>query len=314
MNRTDRLLALVVELRVRGTCRAEDLAEFFGTSKRTIYRDIQALNEAGIPVVSLMGEGYQLGEGYFLPPLAFTEDEATLILLGLGAIESSFDDDYRRVIEDARRKILVVLSDTTRERTEALRSSLLLTNIQRIPPIELDTMRRLRRAVMLNRTVQFRYFSRHPGDGKVSLRQADPYGLLCLDGSWYMVGYCHLRQAQRIFRLSRMEEMRLTAQQFERPDDYAITHEANRNDRPLVIKLLFSEDVQPWIMEDSFFYIHEREPHPDGVLVTLRARHIDEVVQWVLGWGRNVRVLEPADLRQRLRDEAHAILQNHADP
>jgi predicted DNA-binding transcriptional regulator YafY len=311
MNRTDRLLALVLELRLRGTCRAEDLAQMFGISKRTIYRDIQALSEVGVPVVSLMGEGYSLGEGYFLPPLAFTEEEATMILLGLTAIEGSFDRDYQAVGDAARHKILGVLGEATRQRTDNLCNSLFLTNIQPSPPAELNTLRLLRRAILTTQMVRFSYFSRHPGDGKVSLRQVDPYGLVCLDGAWYVTGYCHLRQDRRLFRLSRMEEVQLTSRRFQYPNDYRVGSESGRDDRQLLIRLIFDEDVQPWIMEDRFFYIDQREPHPDGLLVTLRARHIDEVVQWVLGWGRHVRVLEPAELKERLREEAQALLQNH---
>lgn len=308
MNRTDRLLALVLELRVRGSCRAEDLAQTFGTSKRTIYRDIQALNEAGVPVVALMGEGYRLADGYFLPPLAFTEDEATLLLLGLSAVAGSFDRDYRAAIEAARRKIQSVLSDRVRERTEVLQNSLLLGNIQTIPPTELEALRLLRRAIYTGRTVRFRYFSRHPGEGKVSLREADPYTVACLDGVWYLSGYCHLRQDRRFFRLSRMEDLQLTPRGFDRPADYSVHDEAARDDRDQMVHLLFDEAVQPWIMEDRFYYIHHREPQPDGVLVTLRVRHIDEVFQWVLGWGRQVRVLEPLELRQRILDEARALV------
>ena len=90
MNRTDRLLAIVLELQANGATRAEDLARRFETSKRTIYRDIQALCEAGVPVVAVEG-GWRVDEGYFLPPVAFTVDEATLLLLGVDAISPSFD-------------------------------------------------------------------------------------------------------------------------------------------------------------------------------------------------------------------------------
>ena len=76
MNRTDRLLAIVLELQGKKTQRAEDLAATFEISKRTVYRDIQALSEAGVPVISVPGTGYSLMEDYFLPPLSFTADEA----------------------------------------------------------------------------------------------------------------------------------------------------------------------------------------------------------------------------------------------
>ena len=95
MNRTDRLLAIILELQGKGRQRAEDLAETFETSKRTIYRDIQALGEAGVPIVSIPGLGYSLMKGYFLPPLSFTTDEATMLILGSDLMAQSFDAQYR---------------------------------------------------------------------------------------------------------------------------------------------------------------------------------------------------------------------------
>lgn len=309
MNRTDRLLALIIEMRVRGTCTAEDLAAFFGVSKRTIYRDIQALNEAGVPVVSLMGEGYRLSEDYFLPPLAFTEEEAALILLGLSTIEGSFDHDYRTIAQYAYRKILAVLSDAMRDRTDQLQKRLFLGNTVPVSSQEQESLRVLRRAILLNQVVQFRYFSRH--SDQVSMRSVDPYSLACLSGVWYLVGYCHLRQDKRFFRLSRVENVQLMQQKFQLPPNYHVTDEAARDDRTELIQLLFDEDVQQWIMEDRFFYIHAREPRPEGVLVTLRVRNVNDVIQWVLGWGQHVRVLEPESVRLRVREEALAMLKNH---
>jgi predicted DNA-binding transcriptional regulator YafY len=309
MNRTDRLLGLVLELRLRGETRAEDLARHFSTSKRTIYRDIQALAEAGVPVISLMGQGYRLAEGYFLPPLAFTEHEAMLTLLGLGAINDSFDPEYRAYIENARRKILGVLSDQTRQKVEALHESLLLA--QTHSPDERNLLGVLRRAMLNNQTVQFRYFTRYPGDGKVSLRQVDPYALLSLDGAWLLSGYCHLRKDRRNFRLSRIESLTITRQTFQRPADFSLEALKQVDDRTVFIRAVLDDDIAPWVSEDHFFYIHMREPHPEGVLVTLRVRHIDEAVQWVLGWGKHIRVLEPPDLILRVRHEAAAMFKNH---
>jgi predicted DNA-binding transcriptional regulator YafY len=312
MNRTDRLLALVLELRVRGECRAEDLAQTFGTSKRTIYRDMLALAEAGVPVVTQMGRGYSLADGYFLPPLAFTAEEAVLVLLGLGAIQNSFDAEYTTALDHASRKLRGILSDDLRERVAMLESSLHLATLHMLPRTELEALRLLRRALFRSQTVQFRYFTRHPDDGKVSLRRADPYSLVSINGVWYLSAYCHLRKDRRMFRLSRMEALTVTGETFVRPPDYRWQDEEDRDDRALVVRLIIAEDVLPWIEEDRFYYIDTREPHPDGVLVTLRVRHIDEIVQWVLGWGRHVRVIAPPELRQRIHDEATLMLRNHS--
>src|ERR1044071_4803903 len=126
MNRTDRLLALLLKLQSNGRQRAEDLAVYFETSKRTIYRDIQALSEAGVPVVSLPGQGYSLMEGYFLPPLSFTTDEATMLLLGSDFVSQHFDSQYKAAAESASRKIEAVLSHKLRAEVAYLQNSISL--------------------------------------------------------------------------------------------------------------------------------------------------------------------------------------------
>ena len=82
MNKTDRLLVIVLELQRKEVVRAENLATLFETSVRTIYRDIQALSEAGVPIIGAPGRGYSLMEGYFLPPIGFTVPEAVSLLIG----------------------------------------------------------------------------------------------------------------------------------------------------------------------------------------------------------------------------------------
>jgi predicted DNA-binding transcriptional regulator YafY len=310
MNRTDRLMAIVLELQANGPRRAEDLARAFETSKRTIYRDMEALAEAGVPVIA-GDSGWALDEGYFLPPMAFTVDEATLLLLGANTVAGSFDAEYRAAAEAAGRKIQAVLPNAIRERAENLRDSLIFVSaLTPGPAAETEALRLLRRAILRQQTVRFRYFTRYPGDGRVSLRDADPYSLVCHDSMWYLIGYCHQRKDMRTFKLSRMEDLTVTTRVFqptaERTD---LSRQESRDTRNVVIRLLFDEDAAPWVMEDRLYYIEQREPVPDGLAVTLRVRHLDEIFQWVMGWGRKVRVIEPDELRERLRDEARAMLE-----
>src|ERR1044071_9851625 len=124
MNRTDRLLAMVLELQRKGRRRAEDLAATFEITRRAGYRDIQALCEAGVPVVSLPGQGYALMDGYFLPPLSFSTDEATMLMLGSEFIAEHFDSQYKAAAHTASRKIEAVLSDKLREEVHYLQNSI----------------------------------------------------------------------------------------------------------------------------------------------------------------------------------------------
>src|SRR6266567_5554514 len=154
MNRTDRLLAIVLELQGKGRQRAEDLAATFETSKRTIYRDIQALGQAGVPLISLPGHGYSLMKGYFLPPLSFTTEEATMLLLGSDFMAQNFDAQYRAAAQSAGRKIAGVLPEKLHDEVQYLQS-----NIRFVAASEAQDspqhkkLQQLRRAILESHTI-----------------------------------------------------------------------------------------------------------------------------------------------------------------
>src|SRR5947207_4372221 len=176
MNRTDRLLAILLELQARRYQRAEDLAATFEVSKRTIYPDMLALAESGVPLVSTPGQGYSLVEGYFLPPLSFTTDKAILLLLGTDFVAQNVDTQYQAAARTATRKIEAVLSPDLRAEVAYLQRSIqfIATNTT----IRRDLLQAVRRAIIQRRTVRFEYRARfsHEGDGTTNTREADPYG------------------------------------------------------------------------------------------------------------------------------------------
>ncbi|KAF9126529.1 hypothetical protein BGX30_015214, partial [Mortierella sp. GBA39] len=120
------LLAITLELQRNKLVRAEDLAARFETSVRTIYRDIQALSEAGVPIAGAPGQGYSLMEGYFLPPVSFTAEEAVALLMGADFIEQRLDADYSPVAEAAKRKIEAVLPEPVRAESMRVRETMRL--------------------------------------------------------------------------------------------------------------------------------------------------------------------------------------------
>ena len=312
MNRTDRLLGIVLELQARKSQRAEDLAETFGVTRRTIYRDMQALCEAGVPVVALPGQGYQLVEGYFLPPLSFSADEALMLLLGSDFAAQNFDAQYRAAALSAASKIEAVLPDHLRAEIEYLKHSIRfivcgLTD-------SLDALWLLRRAILEHRRVHFFYHARFPADGhdQGQPREVDPYALVHVSGRWLLMGYCHLRRGMRNFRLDRMSDLSELDRAFIRPASWRIEPKKG-DDRTLVVRALFDPAVARWVHESATFFKESEEERPDGLLVTLRVRQEDEVFQWLFGWGAHVRVLEPESLRARMAREAAEMLRRHVD-
>jgi predicted DNA-binding transcriptional regulator YafY len=311
MNRTDRLLAMVLELQRKGRRRAEDLAATFEISKRTVYRDVQALCEAGVPVVALPGQGYALMDGYFLPPLSFSTDEATMLLLGSEFVAEHFDSQYKAAAHSASRKIEAVLSDKLRAEVGYLQNSIALVPMN-IRTGESEILRRIRRAIIERKTLQFLYHTRFSEDGtsRRNRREADPYGLLNYVGAWYLVAYCHLRKALRNFRLERISDLKILEKSFTRPANFSLETPAPDNQRKLLIRALFDVEIADWVKESKTFFVEQMQDTPEGLLVSLRVRTENEVVNWLLSWGGKVKVLEPPSLQKRLIEEAEKILDN----
>jgi predicted DNA-binding transcriptional regulator YafY len=316
MNRTDRLLAIILELQDRKQVRAEDLAAIFEVSKRTIYRDIQALCEAGVPVVAVTGQGYSLLEGYFLPPVSFSPDEALLLILGSEVMAQNFDAQYQTAARSARRKIAAVLPEVLREQVEALqhRINFVATNPADSPDSH-TYLSQLRRAILERRTVRLHYHQRFPEAGETphSIREVDPQRLVHRANAWYLSAYCHLRREMRHFRLDRIERLELLPQIFADSTSPAADQPSSTTPRDLVIRALFDKAVARWLPEARSFYIVEEAETEAGLLVTLTVRQEQEVLPWLLSWGSQVQVLEPESLRRRLTKEAAKMLQNYQE-
>ncbi len=310
MNRTDRLLAIVLELQSKKLVTAEDLAATFEVTKRTIYRDMMALDESGVPIMAMPGVGYSLVEGYFLPPLSFSSDEAIMLLLGTDFVGQNFDAQYRGAAQSANQKIMAVLPEKLRQEVEYLESSIrfVALNGQFAP----ETLQQLRRAIIQRRTVRFRYYarSRDSQASTDSLRDADPYALLHIAGTWMLIAYCHLRKGNRHFRLDRMEDVVVLEKNFARPADFKLER-AEEDERPIVVKALFDHEIARWVRESpSYFKVADAE-HAEGLLVTLTVKQPEEVLNWLLSWGSHVRVLEPESLRELMAIEAEKTFKNH---
>ena len=321
MNRTDRLLAIVLELQGKRWRRAEDLAETFETSKRTIYRDMLALGEAGVPVVSIPGRGYSLVEGYFLPPVSLSADEATILLLGADVMTQSFDAHYQSVAQSASRKILGVLPDAQRQTVESLRERIQFVSGAPAARLgaeqQLEKLQLLRSAIVESRRVRFDYHTRYTARPDAATpvdtptRNVDPYSLAHVGASWYLTGYCHTRRGLRTFRLERIERLTTLPDTFERPATVRLNPRQRQQESPITIRTLFAPEVARWVRESPSYFTLAMDDTPDGLLVTLAVRDISEITQWLLGWGRHVRILEPDALSQLLAEEAAAMLRAH---
>ncbi|WP_054942534.1 helix-turn-helix transcriptional regulator [Paenibacillus ihuae] len=315
MNKTDRMLAIVLELQRGKMLRAEDLAATFETSVRTIYRDIQALSEAGVSVVGAPGQGYTLMEGYFLPPVSFTVEEAVTLLIGTDFIEQWFDSHYGSKSRTSRRKIEAILPEPVRSEAVRIRKSfrLLATAEDAGRILERAYLETIRRAIAEERKVSFRYAKRvAEADGnRRSMRTVAPYGLVLHQGAWVLTGWCELRQDIRHFRLSRMTELMELEAGFKLPADFNLEAYKPPDERNILVRILVQPDMADKVKESNNYYLETIEDHPEGLLMTFRVRQPEELLQYVLSWGGGVVVLEPESFRQRMRNELENMLKRY---
>ncbi|OXM84821.1 helix-turn-helix transcriptional regulator [Paenibacillus rigui] len=318
MNKTDRMLAIVLELQRKGTLRAEDLAAVFETSLRTIYRDMQALSEAGVPVIGAPGTGYSLMEGYFLPPVRFTADEAVAMLIGMDFIEQQFDDVYGAHAKACGRKIEAVLPEEVRKEAGRVRTTIKLLATRE----DIETQRQeggafasLRSAILEQRKVHFHY-SKGPNasaaeEQRETTRVAAPYGLVLVRGAWMLIAYCELRMELRHFRVSRISGLSVLEERFQLPEHFNLDNYKPVDDRRLIVKVQLDASVAEQVKHAGSFYMETIEPAAKGPLVTFRVRQPEDVLHWIMGWGAKAVVLEPESLRQKVREEAENMIQRY---
>jgi len=205
VNRTDRLYAIVEELRAvaPGRRTARRLAERFEVSVRTVERDIAALQGAGVPIWADVGRagGYTIDARHTLPPLGLTLDEALAITIGLGALARS---PFRDAAASAARKIRAVLSAEDARRTELAAGRVqLLEDERERPPTALAA------ALRTNSVVRLRYSDAR---GRVTIREVEPLGYIGKGQDWYLVAWCRKRDGVRAFRGDRVLEATATGE------------------------------------------------------------------------------------------------------
>jgi predicted DNA-binding transcriptional regulator YafY len=216
MNRIDRLTAILIHLQSKKVVRAEEMADRFEISLRTVYRDVKALMEAGVPIGSEAGKGYFIVDGYHLPPVMFTQDEAGAMLLAGKFVEKMSDKSVRKAFESAMFKIKSVMSEAEKDHLDHLQahievfvSSRSAKNQGEFPD---HFITEIQRAVVQKQVLKLDYISNQE---ELSQREVEPIGLFYYSGAWHLIAWCRLRNGYRDFRADRIKELVNTSKNFE---------------------------------------------------------------------------------------------------
>jgi predicted DNA-binding transcriptional regulator YafY len=210
MNRVDRLFGILTLLQSKRYVTGEKIAEKYGISVRSVYRDIKALNELGIPVSFEPHRGYFIVNGYFLQPVSFSTEEANALLLMESIVSAFADKSIQHHYSSALTKIKSVLRTSQKDSIERLAD-----NIKLQVPVcfvqNFDYLTRIQQAISSQKILEIGYTNKQE---EVSVRKMEPIGLIFYALSWHLIGWCHNKKDYRDFRVSRILRLSCTEENF----------------------------------------------------------------------------------------------------
>lgn len=210
--RISRLIALLTQLQTKRIVTSGAMAETFGVSKRTIFRDLKALEQAGVPIVTEEGKGFSLMEGYKVPPVMFTEQEASALITTEHLVLKNRDSSLTREYLGAITKVKAVLGRSTKEKMELLSNRIAVSPA--IPTtVKSDSLSLIQNALTSFRVLEIIYQPEHKGQS--SRRSIEPFAFYySLQENWTLIAWCRLRKDYRMFRLDRMSHITMLETSF----------------------------------------------------------------------------------------------------
>lgn len=317
LNKTERLFALVLLLQNRPNFSSRDLAEHFGVSRRTIFRDLRTLAESGVPLTYAEDGGYEILDGYQLPPLMFSAREAATLLIGTEFTTLQPDASLRADAGAVGMKIRAVLPESVRTYVDRLSERTVLApfhETQGRGATSDDEGRwfELSEAIARQRRVKITYYV--ASRDEETTREVDPLGLVYYADHWNLIGYDHLRGDIRNFRLDQMRRLRTRFDTFEPPAGFDLKeHLRARGESPANVRMRVRFRDRAWRWARTQLPADVEEEVSRGVDVTEVAfdfENVGYVARWLLRYGTDAEVVEPDALRAevaRLAGEVAAM-------
>ncbi|MDA3613860.1 helix-turn-helix transcriptional regulator [Polluticaenibacter yanchengensis] len=302
--RFDRILAIFVQLQSRPIVRAQDMADRFQVSLRTIYRDIKSLENAGVPIFSEAGVGYTLMDGYKIPPTLFTKEEALSFAVAEKLMDQYLDSDVSKHFSAALTKMKAVLRQSDKENVAKLENKLIVNRRHHFFNANVPSaLAKLFDSIAKQLQLKIAYKSVESDTAKQRL--VEPIGVFHESGFWYFMAYCHLRKDIRQFRIDRIEAIEMTSdiftQTFKPLADYLKKEVKVPKQK---VKILVSKRLAYYMSWDKKYYgfISEQETE-DGIEMIFETKSLEqEFTRWLLMYADGIKVLEPQALKLSIKN------------
>jgi len=303
MNRIDRLSAILIQLQSRRTVRAQDIADRFEISLRTVYRDVRSLEEAGIPIIGEAGVGYSLTEGYRLPPVMFTREEATAFITAEKLVLSLTDSAYANAYSNALFKVRAVLKTADKDHLENLDDRIEVIKTGRSPVLHShqNPLQLILNAIAGKNVIQLNYFAYYRQEH--TIRLIEPVGVFYLDNYWHLIAYCRERKAYRDFRFDRITEIRAMEEQFSdcHPSLKTYLRDLFREVKLTEATIKIDKEAYPYLGEQKYYHGYVSEKHlEDGVEIQFLTNSLEGFARWFLAFADYAVVIQPEALLDKI--------------
>jgi len=314
-SRTSRVVQILTALQAGGSYAADDLAKIFGTSRRTIFRDLKELQAIGVPYrYDPAKGGYAMDPEFFLPPIDLNLQEALSLLLLVHKVSWQIQVPFRNSALLAGLKIENNLPAKIRQycNTAIRNVSTRLSPQVRMKLFD-KTFAQLQKAIAGKRKTNISYYSHF--EGETIEVELSPYRLLYNRRAWYVLGYSRLHKSIRTFKFNRIKQLMILEKCFIDGDNFDLSDYLGRawsmipEGRIYHVKLRFLPKVANNVTEVQWHSTQKAAYNSDGsAIVEFRVDGLNEIIWWILGYGDQVQVLAPKELRKRIIDTGRNMI------
>jgi predicted DNA-binding transcriptional regulator YafY len=315
MNRIDRLSAILIQLQSKRVVTAKEISKRFQISIRTVYRDIRALEAAGIPIGSDAGLGYYLAEGYHLPPVTFTTEEACALMTAGKFMDRFSDDPINEHFSSALYKVKAVLKDEDKEYLDILQNKI------EVYPIAENRAKgshgfftEIQAALCKKNVVFIEYQS--PQRSESTVRAIEPVFLGFYDFHWHLIAYCRLRNEYRDFRMDRIRKLSLTEEMFDEkrhPPIHTLLMKMTENKKLYQATIRFNKNSSyETIRNKCIWGLVEEKDLGTKIEVVLLVDSLHVLGRWLLDYANDAEIVCPDELRLIMKQYISEMAQRYS--
>lgn len=293
----NRLFEIIYILLEKENVTAKELAEHFGVSVRTIYRDIDVLSRSNIPIYTNQGKGggINLLDNFVLDKSLISEDEQNQILFALQSLEKLNVNNEKMLLD----KMSILFNKATRNWIEIDFSSWGTDSTQN------ERYNKIKEAILNKKVVEITYFNSY---GEENIRQVEPLQIWFKDKSWYIKAFCRLKQDYRIFKIARIRDIKILDEHFER--DLPVEKEEKTKFKVISLRLEISKEMA-YRVYDEFEKENINKNENGDFIVEVEYPENEWVYGYILSFGEYVKVLSPEYAKDIIKKRLEKTIKNY---